>query len=663
MAGSSPERFATVTMPTHTTLVRKLGELESEPHGVRFKDLYPWDAIDDTPFGASYAVIEGSGRTMLHSHDPAETFVICRGQGTIVIDDTPTTVTPGDVIYLPPHSIHELRNDSATDELVFLSVFWSAPIEDKIDRTPRLLVPAPPTPNGTLHLGHLAGPYLIADVMRRYFRARGIPATLVCLVDEHQSFVADRAHHDGVTPKETATTFADSALRVFDQLGAAPDVQIFPTRHAEYRAAITERLGQLVASGAVEARELESLYCEHCQLPLVDSFVYGTCPHCSAKTFGFSCEACSGVNLCVDLGEPICDRCERPAVRASTRQLVLPLAPYLPAIAEYHRAIKLAPKLMRLGAQWLANPPPYVYASHPGDWGIAVPGMAGQVISPWFEVALAGPYLRERHGGRLACFFGYDNAFLYLVHDPAISLALDSRAPLAGTLCVNEFLLLDDLKMSTSRSNAVIAEQILAKVPADLLRLYLAKLRPEDGRMNTSLPQAQLFMNFVAQLWQNWLERLGRAVASEAGSRAPQPANTSLAPWPADQNRFLAQLGDLVERARRGYDELSLKEVSLAIHELVERAQAFGASQSQLAGVPAFAGVRATGLALELAAAATLAMIIAPVMPAFADQLWRALGFEGAIDWIDEVSPIPTAQPIDTQVLIERRFFPPVVQL
>jgi methionyl-tRNA synthetase len=651
MAGSSPERFATVTMPTHTTLVRKLGELESEPHGVRFKDLYPWDAIDDTPFGASHAVIEGGGRTMLHSHDPAETFVICRGQGTIVIDDTPTQVTPGDVIYLPPHSMHELRNASPAEELVFLSVFWSAPIEDKIDRTPRLLVPAPPTPNGTLHLGHLAGPYLIADVMRRYFRARGIPATLVCLVDEHQSYVADRAHHDGVTPAETATTFADSTLRVFDQLGAPPDVRIFPTRDAEYRAAIAERLGRLVASGAVEAREVESLYCEACRLALVDSYVYGTCPHCSAKTFGFSCEACSGVNLCSDLGEPICDRCERPASRRTTRQLVLPLAPYLPALAEYHRAIKLAPKLMRLAAQWLANPPPFVYASHPGDWGIAVPGLDGQVISSWFEVALATPYLRERHGGRLACFFGYDNAFLYLVHDPAVSLALDPRAPLTGTLCANEFLLLDDAKMSTSRSHAVIAEAILAKVPADLLRLYLAKLRPEDGRMNTSLPQAQLFMTF------------GRAVANEAGSRAPQPANTSLAPWPADQNRFLAQLGDLVERARRGYEELSLKEVSLAIHELIERAQAFGVSQAQLAGVPAFAGVRATGLALELVAAEKLAMITAPVMPAFAEQLWRALGFDGAIDWIDEVSPIPAGQAIDTRVLIERGFFPPVVQL
>ena len=57
-------------------------ELESEPHSVRFKDLYPWEAIPETPFGASLAVIEPGGRTMLHGHDPAETFVICRGRSS-----------------------------------------------------------------------------------------------------------------------------------------------------------------------------------------------------------------------------------------------------------------------------------------------------------------------------------------------------------------------------------------------------------------------------------------------------------------------------------------------------------------------------------------------------------------------------------------------------
>ena len=89
-------------------MIRKFSrdELETEPHSVRFKDLYPWDAIDDTPFGCSLAIVEVGGRTMLHSHDPAESFVICRGAGTMSVDGRTATVGPGDVIYLPPGCVH-----------------------------------------------------------------------------------------------------------------------------------------------------------------------------------------------------------------------------------------------------------------------------------------------------------------------------------------------------------------------------------------------------------------------------------------------------------------------------------------------------------------------------------------------------------------------------
>jgi methionyl-tRNA synthetase len=146
-------------------------ELETEPHDVSFKDLYPWDAIDETPFVAP------GGRTMLHNHAPAETFVICRGQGEMRIDGHVEPVGPGDVIYLRPGSVHDLTNPHS-EELVFVSVFWEAKrAAMTLDPTPRLLLPSPPTSNGPLHLGHMAGPYLIADVTARYLKLRSSPTT------------------------------------------------------------------------------------------------------------------------------------------------------------------------------------------------------------------------------------------------------------------------------------------------------------------------------------------------------------------------------------------------------------------------------------------------------------------------------------------------------
>jgi methionyl-tRNA synthetase len=286
------------------------------------------------------------------------------------------------------------------------------------------------------------------------------------------------------------------------------------------------------------------------------------------------------------------------------------------------------------------------------------------VISPWFELSLAASHVREKHAAtaRLTVYFGYDNAYLYLVQDPAVAIALGREGDMAAELAANDFLLLDDAKMSTSRAHGIDAIAVLARAPADLVRLYLAKIRPEDSKMTSGVAAAQVFLTMVARFWQMWLLRLGLAIDGEFDGVAPQPANPSLVPWPQEQRDFLASLEALVARARRGYDASSLKEPSTVIHELVERTVAFGAAQAALAKEPSLAAQRATGIALELAAARALAMIVAPVMPLFAQQLWAALGF-GADEpngWYDDVPPFPAGQRI---ALGTTRFFPDSIVL
>jgi methionyl-tRNA synthetase len=638
-------------------MIRKLSraELESEPHGVLFKDIYPWSEIDETPFGSSLAFIEVGGRTMLHSHDPAETFIICRGTGTISIDGRSESLTAGDVVYLPPGSVHELRNDSPTDELAFVSVFWNARVDVRLDAAPRLLIPSPPTPNGPLHLGHLCGPYLLADAMRRYYRAHRMTAQLVYLSDDHQSYVAERAAAEGRAPDELASEFGEQIQRAFVAMHAEPDIRVSPSRDPEYRDAVRVRFAKLVASGRLEEREANTLYCEKCQRWLYDSWVMGTCGTCGARTCGSICE-CGAPNDAAELADPRCETCGEPPAVRTVRRLFFPVRPFAAQLVEYHRRLRLGPKLRRLAAAWLEQDFAPA-ASQVTDWGILADGVVGQRIAPFFEVALAQSYLRERYapGGQISCCFGYDNAYLYLVQDPAVAFALGAEASLPAELGANEFLLYDGSKMSTSRQHGLEANSVLARVPADLLRLYLAKLRPEDAPQNVTLPAAHMFMTLVSRHWQGWLGRLGGAIASETGGRAPEPANASLVPWPGEQQQFFSQLRALALRANHGYAAWSLKEASIAIHELVDRAVAFGAAQGHLAGVESLATERATGLALELAAARTLAMIVSPIMPAFAQQLWIALGDTGPIQWDDDIVPVPPGRPIE---LASAQFFP-----
>lgn len=627
-----------------------------------FKDVYPWDAIDDTPFGASYAIVTGGGRTMLHSHDPAETFFICKGAGTIAIDGKAETVGPGDVIYLPPHSEHDLTNASPTEDLVFVSVFWKARIEAQIDPTPRLMIPSPPTPNGPLHLGHLAGPYLLADVMRRYYRMHGVPTTLVCVTDDHQSFVHERGDVEGRTAPAHAEMFTQKIFEALVRFHAQPDATMRTSVDADHAAHVRARFAELRAAGAIEVRDAQTLYCETCDRGLYDSYLRGICPHCSEPSSGFVCESCNVPSETAAIVGPVCTKCDTPASRRTMKRAFFPLAPYKDALAEYHRRLRLAPKLRRLAVGFLASD----FAcevSQPGTWGLSLDGdLAGQVISPWFELSLAASYVRARHApaARLTVYFGYDNAYLYLVQDPAVALALGREGDMAAELAANDFLLLDDAKMSTSRAHGIDAIAVLSRAPADLVRLYLAKIRPEDSKMTSGVQAAQVFLTMVARFWQMWLLRLGLAVDGEYEGLSPQPANPSLVPWPQEQRDFLASLEALIARARRGYDASSLKEPSTVIHELVERAVAFGAAQAALAKEPSLAAQRATGIALELAAARTLAMIVAPVMPLFAQQLWAALGMEEANGWYDDVPPFPAGQRI---ALATTRFFPDSIVL
>ena len=627
-----------------------------------FKDVYPWDAIDDTPFGASYAIVTGGGRTMLHSHDPAETFFICKGTGTIAISGRSESVGPGDVIYLPPHSEHDLTNASATEDLVFVSVFWKARIEAQIDPTPRLLMPSPPTPNGPLHLGHLAGPYLLGDVMRRYYRMHGVPATLVCVTDDHQSFVAERGDVEGRSAADHAQMFSAKIAEALQRFHAQPDATLGTSVDEALATAVRARFAELRAAGKIEVREVETLYCETCDRGLYDSYLHGTCPHCGANSSGFVCESCNVPSDTAAIVGPTCTKCDQPASRRTMLRALFPIAPYKDALAEYHRRLRLAPKLRKLAVGFLATDFA-LEVSQPGTWGLALDGdLAGQVISPWFELSLAASHVRETHApsARLTVYFGVDNAYLYLIQDPAVAIALGREGDMAAELAANEFLLLDDAKMSTSRAHGIDAIAVLTRAPADLVRLYLAKIRPEDSKMTSGVQAAQVFLTMVARFWQMWLLRLGLAIEGEFEGRSPQPANPSLVPWPQEQRDFLASLEALIARARRGYDASSLKEPSTVIHELVERAVAFGAAQAALAHAPSLAAQRATGLALELAAARTLAMIVAPVMPLFAQQLWAALGMDEANGWYDDVPPFPAGQRI---TLGTTRFFPDSIVL
>lgn len=641
-------------------LIRKFdrAQLDSEPDKVLFKDLYPWDAIGETPFGASLALVEGGGSTMLHSHHPAETFFIFSGQGTMTCNGESSSVATGDVIYLPPGSRHTLKNDSDQAPLMFLSVFWDAEADETptaVLRTPqpRMLFPSPPTPNGPLHLGHLSGPYLVADVLRRFDRMQGLDSKLVMVSDDHQSYTVLRAEFEESTPAETAERYAGQAAHLLTAFDATPDAWIHPSRDPDYRQAVEQAFQRLLEAGHLQVRAADALYCESCQHFLVDGRAVGDCPHCGATCRGFLCETCCLPNKTVDLNDPGCLDCDADAVLRPLEQVFFSLEPFRADLAAYLGGLRLSPRLLSLAARMQALPELTFAVTHPGNWGVP---HGEQVISPWFEVALAAPYLRRKlglEGPQVACF-GADNAFLYLMHDPAVSLALGVGEGLPRVLVPNEHLLLDERKMSTSSGHALDAATVLGQVNPDLVRLFLATVRPEQADASCSLQAMEVFLTQnVLGPWQEWLASLGRQVTTEAGSKAPAPGV-----WSPEQYDYQDRFEDWLRRARRGYETGSLQEVARVLHELVDRSRAFDLAQLHLAQIPGLGPQRATTLALQLCAARLLANLSAPLMPRFAALLRKHLGFTQPETWPHEAHFLPPGQRLLAAAgLSARRYF------
>ncbi|MBI3926826.1 MAG: class I tRNA ligase family protein [Armatimonadetes bacterium] len=671
-------------------LIRKFdpAQLEVEFNQVHYQDLYPWDKLNETPFGASWAEVRPGGHTMAHDHPSAETFIVFQGRGSISVKGETHPVAKGDVIYLPPGSRHTLKNEDPEESLIFMSLYWwwdeqqgdglAQPAAPGVAR--RFVMPSPPTSNGKLHLGHLAGPYLGADLYRRFSKMRGIDAFYVSCTDDYQSYVVRKAAEDGVTPEAAASRYGKLILDTLRAAGIEPDLFLHPHRAPRYGSYVQQTFQQLYESGKLVAQERECLYCDSCKRYLFDGFVVGTCPSCGEFALGDMCDGCSRPVDPARLGEPSCAACENPASIRTERRLVFPLGDYREALSAHYRQQALPPRLGALVASVLRDGPDRLAVSQISDWGLSVPmpGFEGQVISAWFETALAPLFLSEvlatmsgLPGGKRAFwadpraevvqFFGVDNSFFVTVQDPAVVSACEPGLRLPTRFVVNEFLLFDEAKFSSSRGHALWADELLEKVPSDLVRFYLCHIRPENRPTTFDF---RIFRDTIRgeilEGWQGWLKRLGRALALECQGMAPPALGMG-----EDHHRFQQELCRLWENAGRHYEveSFSPQRVTRLLCELVRVSAEFGAGMEWLAGLEERAEERRTALALELMAARTLALMAAPIMPSFAAWLWKALGYDGPLDgntWGETPDAVPAGQRIRG---LTSGFFPDGLQL
>jgi methionyl-tRNA synthetase len=392
-----------------------------------------------------------------------------------------------------------------------------------------------PTVNGPLHVGHLSGPYLAADIASRAAKARGDRIVTLAGVDVHPNYVMTKAENLGVDVNEMVAGFKAQITTAFELAGIGYDAFLDPEED-DFQRAVTGMLAELIAAGSISMREVTLHACADCGRTMHHSYVVGKCPICGAGANGLSCEPCGGFTSSELLVDASCARCGGSLRPMPVTVPVLPLEDYRAhLLAEWEQA-ELPGRVRAALAHYLHAPLPDYPVAYPTNWGIECEGkLSGLRVDFPTELGLSYLYgpakLLDPGADSLARrveawrevegvwhFNGIDNTFYFGILYPAILAAAGISRPLLRGATVNELYLLDGQKFSTSRNHALWADEFLADEDRELVRLYLSWDRPDRYESDFTREAYTAFCDYVRPLLAGQLPADGRLPAELAAA-------------------------------------------------------------------------------------------------------------------------------------------------
>lgn len=635
-------------------------------------------SVDGLGVGAGWGRVAPGANSRTDRHDETEFFVIVAGDGELVVDGRTYQARPGTVVLFEPFESHIIANTGRQD-LIFFTQYWrdaaraqfSARSRTRPHATgrPQFVFSTPPTPNGDLHLGHLSGPYLGADVYVRYQRLNGNRAWHLTGSDDFQSYVVDRADREGNTPAEIARRYSTAIAATLEAMDIAVDQYYATSTDESYAEGLRWYFTRLIASGEVLPKATPGLVDGATGQYLYEVNVSGICPACSGATGGNICEECGEPNLVADLGEPRSRLSEAAPHGTDVDRYTLPLHEFAAVVADHHRRGRVPARLRELAQRVFARDHLDLPVSHPSSWGVrpTEADLADQVIWVWPEMSYGFLHGIERLGAglgehwsrdapstdwKIVHFFGYDNSFYHAILYPVLyRLAFPEWNPDID-YHVNEFYLLDGDKFSTSRGHAIWGREILTPDTVDAVRYYLCRTRPEEQRTDFRRSEFdRAVTDVLVGQWQTWLTGLGERVSRDYAGTVPDAGT-----WTSEHTAFLSRLSVRLDEitAALNPEGFSPRRAAAVLDAIVRDARDFSSQQSRLAGPGWWDSEARTAIALELAAARLLASVSAPLMPRFSARLARAVAIPEAGSWPEAVELV---QPGSRCALAETQYF------
>ncbi|MEU9314886.1 class I tRNA ligase family protein [Streptomyces sp. NPDC048295] len=507
---------------------------------------------------------------------------------------------------------------------------------------PLWITATPIAPRGELHLGHLAGPYVAADVMARFLRAEGTNVLFTTGIANHAGSVEVRALDTGRTPADVADGHAVAieadllrARVVFDRIAR-------PQHPGGYSSWVQNVVGRLHAEGIVVPRVRPLPYCEPCGRWLHGVQVTGGCPHCGTLTPAGACRACGRPGEGGDLRDPRCSRCGAGAALRRMRRLYLLLEPFRADLAAHWDGAGLSSRIAALCEGLAEEGLPDVAVSHPGRWGVPVQveGFEDQVVDAEFEaVALQ---LCEQEGerplpGRAVRFHGLGHAF----HDAVLLPALLTERGVEPdqTYMTSEFY-----RLTPEGGAGLWALDLLNEFGSDTVRRHVLEISGAERRSGFRPERLERTRRVLDGTWNAWLSALFGDVRAECGGRVPDIAPGGPG-WDTELRRLTAAVAEL--RQAYGVEGFDPRRAVALLDEVVRSVSAFAEAGSHERHRPGRGERHLALIAAQLSVASALASWAGPVMPEGADRLAVVLRIPaGRPVGIEALVPPPPGSPI-----------------
>jgi len=519
-----------------------------------------------------------------------------------------------------------------------------------------LVTSALPYANGHLHIGHVAGAYLPADIFVRFQKLLGNDVIYICGTDEYGAPISIKAEAEGKTPREIVDYYHDSIVKSFHDLEIDFD-NFSGTARPEHTRISQKFFLNLLKAGFIIQKTTQQLYCEHDKLFLADRYVEGTCPYCGADgARGDQCDACGKLIDAMKLIDPKCKICGNTPIVKETTNWYVELPKFEKPLRQWLKTKTYwKENVLNFILSWLKEGLIERSITRDLNWGIPVPldEVEGKVLYVWFDAPIG--YLSstvewaqnlgtpERWkdywldpNTKLIHFLGKDNIPFHTIIWPSVLMEQDEEYVLPYDVPANEYLNIGGKKTSTSRNYAIWVKDFVKYFEPEFLRYYLAANAPETKDSDFTWEEFQnKINNELANILGNLANRVFTFVKKYFDGRIEKPEKfTQLSQATLDNAQ------KLVNEVKECYENYRVRKAVKLIMDIARSGNKYFDETAPWKAVKEKKEKAAETLYVCVELLRIISIILSPVLPKAMKKLRAMLNVNTPLTWNEIENPL-----------------------